>query len=57
MKIQIFWDVTAYYALVIGKWHGIPEDLNLEPWIIFTEQSKIALHYIHLKMKQMYMHP
>jgi len=57
MKIQIFWDVTPYYALVTGKWHGIPEDLNLEPWIIFAEQSKIALHYVHLKIKQTYMHP
>jgi hypothetical protein len=25
MEIQIFWDVTPCYALVIGEWHGIPE--------------------------------
>jgi hypothetical protein len=37
MKIQIFWDVTPYYALVTGKWHGIPEDLNLVLQIIFME--------------------
>jgi len=37
VMIQIFWNVTPYYALVTGKWHGIQEDWSLEPRIIFIE--------------------
>jgi hypothetical protein len=37
MKFQIFWDVTPYYALLTSKWHVIPENLNLESQITFTE--------------------
>jgi len=39
-KIQIFWDVTSYYALVTGKWHDIPEDLNILSLRLFSQNNQ-----------------